>query len=162
MYLSRYESLRQQEYEELPVALPKGSSRKDISDDVSLYGFRGTHADMFFLSPWEFWQWFFEERLLPPRRGYPYTVLTETGKTKMDIPFNKRPSLDPGIDYVLNEKWVQSATWLYPFPKRHIDEEPASPLCLLRHTWILVKRMRPVVPSPQMCPMPNRRTPAKN
>ena len=68
-YLSRYESMHNQVDEEVPIIVPKGMSRKDISDDVSLYGFRGTHPDMFFLSPWEFWQWFFRGEIVASKTG---------------------------------------------------------------------------------------------
>ena len=37
-----------------------------MRSDVDLYGYRGSDARVFLLSPWEFWTHWYAEELLPP------------------------------------------------------------------------------------------------
>ena len=50
-YLDRYEALMKTKEQDIAIRIPKGPFRKDVSDDVSLYGVRPTHPDLFYLSP---------------------------------------------------------------------------------------------------------------
>eukprot|EP00973_Karenia_brevis_P083774 11626044-Karenia_brevis.AAC.1 len=73
----------------------------------------------------------------------------------MNMPPQERRPLEPGVDFVLNESVINKKSEFYPFPER--QDVPT-----MRHTWMMVRRLRPVVPCPHMCPLPNRQTPVKN
>ena len=82
--LQRYENLRDTNKKHtVPIFLPKGLAGEDRTDFASLYGFRRAHADTFFLSPWEFCQWFTAVPLTPPSAGkHCLSKWTASGKAK--------------------------------------------------------------------------------
>ena len=98
-YLTRYEAARCELDAEVSFAVPKGPFQKNVSDDASLYGFRSTHPNIFFLSPWEFWQWYFVHKLRAPTEEYGLTCLTMAGMQKKKIPLQERLPLEPGVDF---------------------------------------------------------------
>ena len=112
------------------------------------------------LSPWEFVQWIKPVRLRAPSKDYNWSVWTPEGKKKLAAR-KKDASItfEPFVDYVLNEKVVNDCSFLFPFlpadrmfsgavPKRYVE---------LRHSWLLMRRQRPVIPCPEQCPLPSRR-----
>eukprot|EP00973_Karenia_brevis_P059962 8344134-Karenia_brevis.AAC.1 len=52
------------------ILLPKANMNQMFFDEVALYGFRSSHPDVFFLSPWEFTQWFKPHQLKPSSKSY--------------------------------------------------------------------------------------------
>ena len=52
-------------------------------DAQSVYGYRPQHPDTWFLSPWEFRQWFKPVELKRPSSNFPYSKWTASGKSKM-------------------------------------------------------------------------------
>jgi hypothetical protein len=79
-YIKRYEALKgSQATVTTSIPVPKSIGRQPLTDHVALYGFRGSHADLFFLSPWEFVQWFKPHALQAPHLNY---GLTQWAKMK--------------------------------------------------------------------------------
>ena len=63
-FLLRVEAVAQKmEHIEMKTLLPDAKHRSPQLDLVSMYGFRPRMAAMWYLSPWEFVQWFFCLRL---------------------------------------------------------------------------------------------------
>ena len=111
-----------------------------VRDVATLYGQRPKHNDVWHLSPYEFvmhWQ--------PQLCSYPLSAadeqlgnhhvrMTDGGRHKLLK--DGSDSLIPGRDYVVKDGGVN---WL------------AFPDCLgsrhFRHTWVLVRRKRPVTPT---------------
>ena len=122
----------------------------------SLYGMRCNHPDLFFLSPWEFCQWFNARRLQAPSESNSLTIWTEVGKSKS----GQHPAIyEPGVDYVLNEGRIAAESHIFAFPPSHEvfgDVAPAN-YDTFRNSWVLIKRKVPVVPCPEYCPLPNKR-----
>ena len=56
-FLDRYEALDNHKEVTMAAALPKMGHAWGMRDIVTLYGWRSSHADVYFLSPWEFVQW---------------------------------------------------------------------------------------------------------
>ena len=76
-FLEKYEALMSSTKEvDMKILLPKANMLKEAFDEVALYGFRCSHPDVFYLSPWEFVQWCRPHRLKPPSDKYPWSVLT--------------------------------------------------------------------------------------
>ena len=81
--LKRFEAMHNAaEYEDVSTRLPKHGEQQEITDSVTAYGFRPPAPDMFYLSPWEFCQWFYAERILEPTESFPYSQWTSAGEQK--------------------------------------------------------------------------------
>ena len=128
------------------------------TDQVSLYAFRINDPTVFFLSPWEFVQYWKPHRLRPPSNKYKLTQWIETPDDAQKGARADNPV--PGVDYELNEDEIKKHGYLLMYPTRK-DLEPATASGkayeLFRQTWILFKRSRPVVPCPELTPLPSRR-----
>ena len=73
-YLQLYESLQGKETtREVTVLVRKHRTRTTATDAQSLYGFRPQHSDTWYLSPWEFCQWFKGVALKRPSEKYAYS-----------------------------------------------------------------------------------------
>ena len=83
-------------------------------EQVAAYGFRGKDPNLFYLSPWEFCQWYIIHKLRPPAHNYNFTRLTSLGEAKVK---EKARPLQAGIDFVLNEDVIENAGHMYPFPE---------------------------------------------
>ena len=82
-----------------------------------MYGFRPQHPDTWYLSPWEFCQWFKAIALKCPSDGFPYSKWTASGAKKR---LAKEPEpLVPGEDYVFDWSKVTSTAGVYAF----LDEQ---------------------------------------
>ena len=68
---------------------------------MTVYGFRPPAPDLFYLSPWEFCQWFYAERILEPSEGYPYSKWTSAGEKKQKSNKKQKEELAyvRGVDY---------------------------------------------------------------
>ena len=152
-YLTLYEALKNNApTRESSVTISKKTSRKTETDAQSLYGFRPDHADTFYMSTWEFCQWFERLRLQIPSAHFPYSMWTDSGIAKRED-----ESLEPmiaGEDYVFNFAKIAKMTGVYAFPEgknAFIGHVPAS-YEAFRASWILVRRLRPKVPCPENTP----------
>jgi len=82
-YLDRFQALKDGARQmNINILLPRADMSKELPDQVAFYGFRNTHASLFYLSPWEFVQWFKYHRLQVPSLNYHGTVWTPAGKAK--------------------------------------------------------------------------------
>ena len=133
----------------------RGRARIVERDADFLYGYRPRHPDVWHLSPFEFCM-YWEPKLLtyPSSPDHDETsaqyhaVLTAVGREKVA---NGVVDLKPRVDYVVKSLAEALATghgrWL-PF-----DNDPRQPPAF-RHTWVLVRRLRPKVPVLSGCPAP--------
>ena len=82
-YLDRYNALVS-DVSTISISslLPARGMSQEVPDPVVFYGFRSTHAALFYLSPWEVCQWFIPHRLRPPSAHYNSSVWTMDGKRK--------------------------------------------------------------------------------
>ena len=116
-FLERYEALCDRAKTiDVRILLPKNAAGKGVTDQVSLYGFRSTNPDLFYLSPWEFVQWVIPVRLRPPAADYQLTILTAAGRSKKNDAGQTQPLLEAGVDFVLNEKFAASLPHVFRFP----------------------------------------------
>ena len=145
-------------YSNVRVFLPKNAAGKGVIDVVSLYGFRNMTPDVLHLSPWEFVQWMKPVRLEAPSATNKMTTWTVVGKQKRDQGMDVC-AMVPGTDYVLDTLFVRSCPDMFPFPEADKLFGTTVPPTYerFRQTWILRKRQKPVVPCPEICPMPSRR-----
>ena len=73
-YVERFDALAENRDVTQPsVLLPKMAASPQGFDYVSVYGFRPMHPHVFYLSPWEFVQWWKPHRLRPPTDNYTLT-----------------------------------------------------------------------------------------
>ena len=160
-YLDRYDALAEKKGEvNVRVLLPRGGCGPDVPDEVALYGFRSTQPNVFFLSPWEFCQWFKPHRLRPPKIGeYDWSKFTKTGVEKLRDNQGQKIRWESGVDFVLNEEVVSNLPFLFPYPATKIffGSQGNATYTLFRNTWLLIRRERPVIPCPERCPMPGKR-----
>ena len=119
---------------------------------VDLYGFRGKHPHVHYLSPWEFVELIAIVPLLPPwkyaaMRQAPLTEWTTTGEDFYRVHQNDDPAtfLKPGDHYVVRECITRMGYILYP-------DEPE--LSTFRHEWVMRRHVRPLIASPNKTPMP--------
>ena len=76
-FLERVESIADHNDKiQMKILLPAVQHANTPLDVVSLYGFRPKHACLWYLSPFEFTQYFYCHRLRPPGHGYSLTRLT--------------------------------------------------------------------------------------
>ena len=140
------------------ILLPCGNAKKLVFDKVSLYGFRACHQDLSFLSPWEFCQWYIPHRLRAPSQTYHWTKLTATGKARLQEEKGQKIMWRPEIDFVLNEERIAKEGHLFPYPRwQAFFAQKNETYSKFRHTWLLIRRQRPVVPCPEPCPLPGKR-----
>ena len=117
-YLEVYESmLRKEASRETTVRLSKKSAQRTAIDAQSVYGFRPQHPDTWYLSPWEFCQWFKAIALKCPSDSYPYSKWTTSGTKKR---LAKEPeALVAGEDCVTDWKIEIHSRCVY-IPCRHV------------------------------------------
>ena len=73
-FVKRYEALKSgDERVSTNFQVPRNDNKHVVADHVALYGFRGGDKDMFFLSPWEFVQWYQPHAIRAPHAGYELT-----------------------------------------------------------------------------------------
>eukprot|EP00973_Karenia_brevis_P049035 6800963-Karenia_brevis.AAC.1 len=94
------------------ILLPRANMNQMAIDEVALYGFRSSHPNVFFTSPWEFTQWFKPHQFEPPSQSYNWSVLTSSGLQKLRMAKGVSVSLEIGIDYIINEKIFAKCSFL--------------------------------------------------
>ena len=151
-YLSLVETLNdnkiaQKKAQFMEVDNRNSRKRKITLRDVAvLYGQRPKHQDVWHLSPYEFLMYWKPELARYPtsvkdlERGGRHVTMTPCGLQKL---IDEDANLIPGVDYVIKNGGVD---WL------------AYPDCgstkSFRHTWILIRRRRPVTPTFFGAPVP--------
>ena len=115
-YLDVYESmLRKEALCETTVRLSTKRAQKTATDAQSLYGFRPQDPDTWYLSPWEFCQWFKAVALKCLADGFPYSKWTAAGNQKRFA--GNSEALVVGEDYVFDWSKVKSTAGLHAFPE---------------------------------------------
>ena len=69
-YLDCYQSLKTGKSMTKNLAMPAKGQHVIAYDEVNSYGYRPPHPDLFYLSPWEFVQWYKVHRVREPSRDY--------------------------------------------------------------------------------------------
>ena len=158
-YLDRYDALcEKKKTVDITVLLPRNGLGNDVPDQVSLYGFRDVKPDMFFLSPWEFCQWYYPHRLQAPSATYDWTKLTAAGKKRLEQEERKNIKWVPGTDFVMAEDKIAADSSLFPYPPwQSFFSHATDAYNKFRQTYILRRRLVPMVPCPERCPLPGRR-----
>ena len=98
-------------------------------------------------------------KLKPPSAEYTLSILTSIGKAKASKGTAAASSLEPGIDFVVNDTFVAGQPDVFAFPSvaKAFPLSPPDTYNVFRNTWLLKMRKRPVVPCPEVCPMPSRK-----
>ena len=115
-----------------------------------IYGFRGSHAQVFYLSPWEFTSLWKVEYLRHPAayKDNPRTKWTEAGWVywKATAKMKEEPAPKAGEHYVVVEPVGSDPVYIcYP------DDAATRQL---RHCIVMVRRLRPHVVQPSGTPLP--------
>ena len=158
-YLHRYDALSEKKATmDVRILLPRSGFAEDSPDNVAIYGFRSVHPDLFFLSPWEFCQWYKPHRLRAPGKDYHWTKFTAAGRARLAEEQGQKIVWRPGTDFELNEERVAIEKHLYPYPPwQAFFAHPNDTYAKFRNTWLLIRRQRPMVPCPERCPLPGKR-----
>ena len=157
-YLKLYDALRTDEpSRESRVTLSSKTCRRTATDAESVYGFRPNHPDTFYVSPWEFVQWFEGIRLKAPSASYPYSKWTLAGKMKQAGAGSEE--MVAGEDYEFDFAKIESMVGVYAFPDSKVafDGAAQGSYDTFRSNWILMRRLRPKVPCTENTPLPNRK-----
>jgi hypothetical protein len=141
------------------MRLPTHGSNVELPDEVAFYGYRPCHVDLFFLSPWEFTQWFKPERLRVPSIDYKWSKWTKDGKDKVKAAPGQKIRFVPYEDYILNLQTIKENSQIHVYPPSQVLFSGAAPQKYerFRHSWLLIRRQRPVIPCPQQTPLPSKR-----
>ena len=73
-FLDRYDVVYNKQDATIDKCLPKNQIQKGCRDVVSLYGLRGTNPRLYYMSPWEFTQWWEPMCTRRPSRFYKHTM----------------------------------------------------------------------------------------
>ena len=122
-YLDRYDALEEKkESVDIRILLPRNGCGTDVPDQVALYGFRSLHPNLFFLSPWEFCQWYIVHRLRAPSADYDWTKFTAAGKERLEEEKGSKIMWRPAVDFVFMPVGAQGGATLpsLPLPKLYL------------------------------------------
>ena len=144
-YLDRYETVKNNQDPTIDKCLPKNDTQKGCRDVVSLYGLRDTDPRLYYMSPWEFTQWWEPLCTKKPSDYYEKNQYTKW------LPNADYERAEPGVDYVIQLKMFEHED-IYVFPQR-----PKAGVLYerFRNTWFLKRRLKPFVPCPENTPLPN-------
>ena len=160
-YLDYYDALQKPgEGKTRKVHMPRKGQYAIDFDEVSAYGYRPPHPDLFYLSPWEFVQWYKVVRLREPSREYVWSKWTAEGKRKVKRRNRgEKIVMIPCVDYVLSDEHIKHLNYVFPYPEEKLGFDGKAPEGYkeFRHTWLIVRRERPVVPCPRQTPLPGKR-----
>ena len=138
------------------VAKPHRRSKKKEQAVLSFeeaYGFRGSNPLFIHLSPWEFTQWWCWTRVLTPadyqKRGVKSrSDWTPDGQEWLALPAGpNKPAALPGVHFQVREPEPGCKEYA-TFP----DEDATAQI---RHSFLLERHKRPMVPQPDGTPMPS-------
>ena len=124
------------------------------------YGYRPAVDSLLYLSPWEFLMWWdIEELRNPLRQRNGWTRWVEGSMSNLQaidlVAADPQFKFQPGVHFVVNEDSLTQGEdnadgdLVVAYP-----DEPE--LHRFWHQWVLRRRARPVVPSPECTPMPHR------
>ena len=157
----RYDALKHEDCKKktLQLRMPSHRGSVELPDEVAFYGYRPRHESMFYLSPWEFCQWFWPERLRAPSIRYTLSKWTSSGKQKISAAGGGQLRLEPFEDYVLNDAAIATNDMIFVYPPSRELFTGASPAKYerFRNSWLLIRRQYPMVPCPQQTPLPSKR-----
>ena len=160
-FVDRYDALKVEGVKKTKVRLrmPSHRSSVELPDEVAFYGYRPTHSTMFYLSPWEFCQWFFPQKLRAPSAHYEFSKWTSQGKQKIKESDGQKLRLEPYEDYVLDEDMINtdSLVFVYPPSKELFVGAVPDKYERFRNSWLLIRRQHPMIPCPQQTPLPSKR-----
>ena len=157
-FVALYDAMRaKQAPRDASVALSKNTARATATDAESLYSFRPNHPDTFYVSAWEFPQWFKALQLKCPSHNYPFSKWTPAGRKKLAA--NDSEAMVAGEDYVFDFQKIGRMTGVYAYPEGKYVFDGAVPTnyTSFQKSWILLRRLRPMVPCPENTPLPSRR-----
>ena len=159
-FVDRYDAAKRGDtLVKMTIRIPKAGAKRVVTDHVAIYGFRSTHPDMFFLSPWEFVQWFKPHALEAPRANYRLTKWMPGRGPNSSARKDKWTDYALDEDFVRDDVYIESSSHLYAF-EHVVSCEPhisKAQYTKFRNAWVLIKRNRPVVPCPEVTPLPSRK-----
>ena len=159
-YLDYYASLKSGRCLTKSLPMPRKGQQPIEYDEVSAYGYRPPDPDLFYLSPWEFVQWYKVHRVREPSKDYDWSKRTAAGQRKLERrKAGEKVVMMPYIDFVLHEKNIKQLSYLYQYPDEKLMFAGKAPegYTQFRHTWLLIRRERPAVPCPVQTPLPGKR-----
>ena len=136
--------------------VPRIYKGKKLSSAMSvafeeLYGFRGCHPHLYYLSPWEFTKWWSAEPLKSPDE---YIKAGEIPKTEWTAAGVQHCAKDKGD----KTKEAPKAGEHYKVRETKCDKYVTFPdapsTAQLRDHYVLVRNKRPLIPAPTSTPMP--------
>ena len=163
-YVQRYEALKNREEKvATSIRLPKAGTKHAPLDEVAAYGYRPGLPDLIYLSPWEFKQWYKPHHLARPHQNYNFTKWAP-GRGPYSV--NRKENSNDyvlGEDYIRNEQYIASLPHVTSYPD--LQQGDASEACIsmshyakFRLSWVLIRRNRPVIPCPEITPLPSRKS----
>ena len=159
-YLDYYDALQKPgESKTKKLQMPRKGQPAIDFDEVSAYGYRAPHPDLLYLSPWEFVQWYKVVRLREPSKEYAWSDWTSEGRRKLKRRIaGEKIVMMPYVDFVLSVEHIKHIGYLFPYPAESVfDGKAPEGYKEFRHTWLIVRRERPVVPCPVQTPLPGKR-----
>ena len=132
-------------------------SSSALTPHAAAYGFRGRHASISYLSPWEFCMFIRIVKLWPPdhlaNKEANFTQWTDEGLAY----FEAHKSDDPPAELTPGLHWrvIEPADNLHR--QDYITYPDITFLESFRHEWVMVFQARPFVPQPSGAPMPDKR-----
>ena len=160
--LKRFDAIQTaKEHEVVSIRLPKHGQDTETTDSVTVYGFRPPAPDLFYLSPWEFCQWFYLERVLEPSETFPYSEWTAAGLRKQETNRGNREkeAYVRGVDYKPDMEKIRSLDCIFTFAEaeRMFDGEALENHDRFRNSWVIIKRTYPRIPCPERTPLPSKK-----
>jgi len=142
-YVERFDNIAKAKNVTVNTILRGMKKDNHETDDVSCYSFRGTDARVYFLSPWEFTQYWKPVRVKSPRKGYVITRWAQDADKDNPV---------PGHDFVFTDMVLK-----HPDVVTFEAIAEVQNFETFRHMWMLLRRTRPVIPCPENTPLPSRK-----
>ena len=121
---------------------------KSTLKSSEIYGWRGTDARVFHLSPWEFTKWWNLKKLQPPTKS-----ATEDGQG-LSVWVRKQGTDRKPVD---GWQYGRDYIWKHPLPKSraaNLVRLPQCNGCSRVQDYYLERRAEPLIPYPTTCPLP--------
>ena len=121
---------------------------KSTLKSSEIYGWRGTDARVFHLSPWEFIKWWSLKKLQPPTKN-----ATEDGQG-LSVWVSKQGTDRKPVD---GWQYGRDYIWKHPLPNSraaNLVRLPQCHGCSRVQDYYLERRTEPLIPYPTTCPLP--------
>ncbi|CAL1144306.1 unnamed protein product, partial [Cladocopium goreaui] len=121
---------------------------KSTLKSSEVYGWRGTDARVFHLSPWEFIKWWSLKKLQPPTKN-----ATEDGQG-LSVWVSKQGTDRKPVD---GWQYGRDYIWKHPLPNSraaNLVRLPQCNGCSRVQEYYLERRTEPLIPYPTTCPLP--------